>query len=325
VAYATPSIETVLGYTRADRIGRRFGEHIHPDDRPRFTADVEALKHDRTFASGEYRIRHQDGSWRTLEVDARNLLDEPEVNALVFNLRDVTDRNRMQKELGQLNRLTCIGRLSAQVAHEFNNVLMGMQTSVEVIRRRAAGDAQLLRIVDSLRTAIDRGKCITRDLLRYMMPAQVARERIAISEFLDRIADEIRPLLGSAIELDLQLPEVPLFISADSAQLGQVFTNLALNARDAMEQRGGKLTIEVRALDRDQAVHFTVTDEGEGIAPEDLDYIFEPLFTTKKSGTGLGLSVVRQIVTALGGHVHAESEKGKGTSIHMFLPAAGAD
>ncbi len=319
ITYVTPSIQTVLGFDPADRVGHPIGETMHPDDRARFTDDFRDLLREGSFSPSEYRFQHQNGSWRTIEVRGRNLLDDRLVRALVFSGRDVTERQRLQKELAQLNRLTSIGRLSAQVAHEFNNVLMALQTSLAILRRRVTDDPQLTRLADTMTQALVRGRCITRDLLRYLMPAQVSHSRLDVRDLLRRAGDEIQQLLGN-IELVLQIPSAPLVIEGDAQQLSQVFINLALNARDAM-QDGGTLTISVDGPDAERFIRFVVTDTGEGIEQQDLQHIFEPLFTTKQSGTGLGLSVVRQIISAHGGHVFARSEKGRGTSLFIYIPA----
>ena len=320
ITYITPSIETVLGFDPAERVGHPVGETMHPDDRARFTEDFRDLLREGSFTASEYRFQHRNGSWRTIEVRGQNLLDDETVHALIFSGRDVSERKRMQKELAQLNRLTGLGRLSAQVAHEFNNVLMALQTSLAILRRRVTDDPQLTRLTDTMTQALGRGKCITRDLLRYLAPAQVSHARLDVHDLVRRVSDEMRQLLGSN-ELVLQIPSAPLIIEGDPRQLSQVFTNLALNARDAMDE-GGTLTISVDGPDAERFIRFIVADTGEGIEQQDLQHIFEPLFTTRQAGTGLGLSVVRQIISAHGGHVFAKSEKGRGTSFYIYLPAA---
>jgi len=336
ISFISPSVETVLGFQPSERLGRNVNELVHEQDRARFVTSLRALVGGRTLPADAFRFRHKDGSWRTIDVQARNLLGDSRVAALVFNGHDVTVENRMRTELGQLNRLTALGRLSAQVAHEFNNLLMGFHVSIESLRRRTAGEHQLSAICDRMASAIGRGKCITRDILRFARPAQIARERIDVQAFVRQAADEIRPQLPAGIEVVCDVGDEPLFITGDPGQLSQVFTNLALNARDAMQKGGGTLTIGARLgsihtaasiidmPDADRFVHFNVTDTGGGIAREDLPYIFEPLFTTKKAGTGLGLAVVQQVVAAHDGHVFLESEKHRGTSVHLFLPAAAA-
>lgn len=330
LTYVSPSVARVVGHQPEDLLGRTTWATVHPSDAERFHEALSALARDGRFEPSEVRFRHRNGNWRTLEVIASNLLDHPQIRGLVLNLHDITDRKRMEQELRQLDRLTSLGRLSAQVAHEFNNVMMGIQAIVEAIRRQAHDDAALIRFTDVIAASLKRGKQITTDILRFGRPAQVAPRPVAVQELMQQAADEARPMLGEKIELELSAPDAPLHVRADPAQLTQVLINLALNARDAMEPRGGTLAVEARRAcegeipQAERFVHIAVRDTGSGIAPDDLPYIFEPLFTTKQRGTGLGLSVVFQIVAAHEGHVSVDSEPGSGTTFHLFIPAVEA-
>jgi PAS domain S-box-containing protein len=327
LTYVSPSVERVLGHAPEELLGMVTWARVHPEDRDRFSSALTSLAGGHVFQPAEYRFQHRNGSWRTIEVSASNLLGHRHIRGLVLNLHDITDRKRMEQELGQLNRLTSLGRLAAQVAHEFNNVMMGIQPVVEVIRRRAKDDPSLLRFTDAISASIQRGKRVTTDILRFGRPAQPSLRPVNVQEFMYQTADEIRPMLGERIKLAISPAAALMHVSADSAQLAQVLVNLALNARDAMEARGGTLTIEARPAlegeieDACAFVHFTVADTGAGIAGEDFPHIFEPLFTTKQKGTGLGLSVVFQVVTGHRGHITVDSEPGKGTTFHLFIPA----
>lgn len=327
LTYVSPSVERVLGSPPEELLGKVSWARLHADDHERFSAALANLAGSHAFHPAEYRFQHRNGTWRTIEVSASNLLEHPHIRGLVLNLHDITDRKRMEQELGQLNRLTSLGRLAAQVAHEFNNVMMGIQPIVEVIRRRATDDPSLIRFTDAISASIKRGKRVTTDILRFGRPAQPSLRPLNVQEFVQQAADEIRSMLGERIRLVISPAATPMHVSADSAQLGQVLVNLALNGRDAMEANGGTLTIGARpALEGEienagAFIHFTVADTGAGIASEDFPHIFEPLFTTKQRGTGLGLSVVFQVVTGHRGHVTVDSEPGKGTTFHLFLPA----
>jgi two-component system cell cycle sensor histidine kinase/response regulator CckA len=319
LTYISPSSERVLGYAAEELVGKVTWAAIHPDDAPAFAAALSKLAAGGPFECTETRIQHKHGNWRTFEVEATNLLDHPQIRGLVLNLRDVTDRKRMERELEQLNRLTSLGRLAAQVAHEFNNVMMGIQPMVEAIRRRAAKDEAVLRFTDVISASIQRGKRITTDILRFSRPAQLAVRAVNIHDLVQQAASEIRPLLGEQVKLELSLPEPRLNVCADPAQLTQALINLALNARDAIDGGGGVVTLEIEPAGA--FVHIAVSDTGSGIAANDLPYIFEPLYTTKPRGTGLGLSVVFQIVAAHRGRISVDSEPGKGTTFHLFIPA----
>jgi PAS domain S-box-containing protein len=331
LTYVSPSVERVLGYTPDEWQSRPPLETIHPEERPMLSAALERLERGAAIGPEQFRVRHKNGTWRVLEIVGTNLLHHPQIRGLVINLRDVTDRRRMEKELAQLTRLTSLGRLATQVAHEFNNVLMGIQPMIEVIRRRAGFDAELLRITDVIARSVGRGKRVTGDILRFGRPAPPALRLVNVQDVIRQAADEIRPMLPEGIRLELTVDPAPMHANADPAQLAQILINLALNAKDAMHANGGTLTIGVRPAgqsdiaDAGNFIHLTVTDTGEGIAAEDLSYIFEPLFTTKRSGTGLGLSVVFQIATAHGGHLSVDSEPGKGTTFHLFIPLVAAE
>ncbi|HKS24498.1 MAG TPA: PAS domain S-box protein [Thermoanaerobaculia bacterium] len=326
LTYVSPSASRVLGYETEQLLGGDLWSTVHPDDAERLRNLLLDLKRGATTPCIEIRFRHKNGNWRTLEVDARNLLGHPQIRGLVLDLRDVTDRKRMERELAQLNRLTSLGRLAAQVAHEFNNVMMGIQPMAEAIRLRAGGDAALLRAADVISAAIQRGKRITTDILRFSRPAQLTLRPVDVNELLRRAADEIRPLLGDGIQLELSLHDAALHVCADPAQLTQALVNLAVNARDAMES-GGTVRLEARRAREGEGavVHIAVADSGCGIAAGDLPYIFEPLFTTKHRGTGLGLSVVYQVIAAHRGRISVDSEPGSGTTFHLLLPSLASD
>ncbi len=333
LTYVSPAVEGCLGYAPEDLVGRNSLDMIHPFDRERVEARLAS------FAVGPtipytYRLLHKDGSWRFVESVARDLRRHPLVGGIVVNTRDVTERLRLEREVAQLNRLAGLGRLAAQVAHEFNNVLMGIQPFIGVIRKRIAGDADLKRMTDLMSACVERGRRITHDILRFSRPAVPSFAIVDVGDLLQSAAEEIRHRLAG-IDLQLVLPSEPLAIVADRGQIMQILINLATNSHDAMRMHGGTLTITATGcdtgmpfrtlLDAQSFVHISVTDTGDGIAPEDLDLVFEPMFTTKHTGTGLGLSVVHQVVTLHNGHVFVESTRGEGTSMHVFLPRAAAE
>lgn len=267
----------------------------------------------------ETKVRRRDGT--ILEAEIHTAIIEAGGEPLVIGVAiDSTDRKRAERQLAQVDRLTSLGRLSAQVAHEFNNVMMGILPLAEGIRRRAGDDPALLRFTDLIASSLQRGKRLTTDILRFGRPAQLALGSVDVAALLRQTAEEVRPLLGGRIELEVACEE-ELFLLGDAAQLTQVLMNLALNARDAMDATAnGRLSIAAERAD--SLVHITVRDNGSGIAPEDLPYIFEPLFTTKNRGTGLGLSVAFQVVAAHEGQILAESPPGEGTTFHIFIPGS---
>jgi nitrogen-specific signal transduction histidine kinase len=246
---------------------------------------------------------------------------------------DITERKLLENQLALANRLTSLGRLSATVAHEFNNVLMGIQPFADLIRKRST-DPQITQAADRIANSVQRGKGVTLEVLRFTQPAEPTIDAINVGTWLGTVTSNLRTVLSDSIRFDLSLPDVmsPIFIAGDASQLEQVLTNLAFNARDAMPD-GGTLFIGVNHCRSgtafrfgvvntpDQFVHLVVRDSGIGMTPETMNHIFEPLFTTKKTGgTGLGLAVAHQIVLRHHGHIFAESSPGRGATFHIFLP-----
>jgi two-component system, NtrC family, sensor histidine kinase AtoS len=317
ITYVSQSVQEHLGGHWTDWLDRTLIDAVHPDDRERFSGAFHALLSSRSFGPEEFCMRSENGSWRDMEVAATNLLTHPQVQGLAFNVRDVTDRKKMARDAAQTQRLSSLGRVAAQVAHEFNNALMGIQSNAEVLRRRFPTNAALQPALEGIATSLARAKQITADILEFGRPPRLDLRSVRAADVVRQTIEEIGPQLPATIRVNVQRSETPP-VTADPSRLSQVLVNLALNAKDAMAKTGGTLT--VGTFVEGDYVHFHVTDSGEGIAAENLDRIFEPLFTTKKKGSGLGLSVVHQIVNAHGGHISVDSEVGKGTTFDVAIP-----
>ena len=198
--------------------------------------------------------------------------------------------------------------------HELNHVLMAVQTAAAVLRRKRPHDEAVDKAVHDILRAVKRGERLSRLMLQpgWMLPAT---EPIALESWLPEFVAEAQELVGGDALVTLRLPPEPLLLHIDVFELHQALVNLVLNARDAMLDGGGTITIEVDACDTDIAL--TVRDNGEGISPNDLPHIFEPRFTRKRHGNGFGLTVVRQIVAAHRGTIDVESTPGIGTAVRM--------
>lgn len=247
---------------------------------------------------------------------------------------DLTERNLLEKQLERSERISSLGRLAANIAHEINNVLMGILPFAELIKRSSSDDKQL-RAASHILNSVERGKRITQDILRFTRASEPVMRPFNCRTWIEEMVPELHSLLGD-VKLAIELPPSDLFLRGDPMQLQQVLTNLALNARDAMENRG-RLTIAVSACSSDSPLalalvpnpegftHITVADTGKGIPEEIMDRIFEPMFTTKSHGTGLGLAITHQVISTHGGKIQVESSPNSGTTFHLVLPcAAGA-
>lgn len=335
IKYVSPSSHTIFGFEPGEAVGCPLSDLVHPADIPEVVSALTSrVQTPEASVATSFRVRHADGSWRNCEVVASNFTHVESVGGVVVHIRDVTDRRILEAELEHVRHLSSLGRLAATMAHEFNNVLMGIQPFAEFIRRLGVEDraeAAAVRIIQS----VDRGKRITSEILRFTRQPELSLRAVDVRTWLRELEEELDVLLaGRGITLEIAFPPDPLFLTADVELLNQVMTNLAINARDAMPQ-GGTLAVRVEeafswmqynfgALPTpDRFLHVTVRDTGSGIPDAVRAHIFEPLFTTKKAGgTGLGLTIVHQVVTAHEGHVFVESSPGQGTTFHLFLPRA---
>ncbi|MCU1244986.1 MAG: Blue-light-activated protein, partial [Acidobacteria bacterium] len=335
IRYESPSVERVLGCARDAHVGSHIIDLFHPEDAGRVAEFlVGQIADPKAIQSIELRALHQAGTWRSFEIVANNLAKIGHAPAIVMNARDITERKLLEAQLVQANRLGGLGRLAATVAHEFNNVLMGMQPFAELMQRPDASPQIVSKGAWHIANSIQRGKRIVLDILRFTRPWVPVTATIDLGEWWQTFAPEAEAVLGNAVVIESTIPRHGLHAIADRTQLSQVMANLVANARDAMPG-GGKLTVHARELaadmtfpfgvvpNPDRFVQISISDDGCGMAAEVMDRVFEPLYTTRQSGgTGLGLAVAHQVLTQHGGYIFVESEVREGSTFHLFLPRA---
>jgi PAS domain S-box-containing protein len=249
--------------------------------------------------------------------------------------RAEADKTRLEARLHQSQKMEAIGRLAGGVAHDFNNILTGITGYSEMMMSSIEGDDPLYADMDEVRKAAERAAGLTAQLLAFSRKQIIDPKVIQPNEVLQASQRMLRRIIGEDIDFIFSPAEDLWPIKVDPVQIDQIFVNLAVNARDAM-QAGGKLTIETRNARRveDDCSTFvgikpgdytliSVTDSGHGMDADTLAHIFEPFFSTKElgQGTGLGLSTVYGIVKQNGGFIHARSEVGIGTTFEIHFPA----
>jgi len=294
-----------------------FWQRIHPEERETMAASFhEAVARDERWR-GEFRLSRADGSYGT--VVARGMVVRDAAGSavrVIGAIFDITERLQLQQQLEQARRIESLGRVAATVAHEFNNVLMGVLPLAEILRltpNQAITEQVARRITD----AVSRGRRLTEQILRFSKPADPAFTPVDLDQWLDQVIPEQRIIAGPNVTMTLSVRDAPLPVSIDPPQMQQVLSNLIVNARDAMP-RGG--TIRLLAETSGNYASLSVADEGTGMPPHVLQRIFEPLYTTKRSGTGLGLAVAQQIVVRHNGSIEVTSTAGEGTAFRIFLP-----
>lgn len=261
----------------------------------------------KAIARGQYSQR----------VDVRTP-DEIGALASEFNLMAEAIEER-ERRLIQTERLAAAGRVSAQVAHEVRNPLSAISLNTEMLEDELPeGATESRRLLGAIRREVERLEGITEEYLQFARLPAARLEREDLRELVDSLLDFLHEdLAGQRIEVRRELAPVPLVLG-DDAQLRQAFLNLIRNAREAMPE-GGRLT--VRTGVRDGQVEVAVEDTGPGIGDEEISRIFDPFFSTKAGGTGLGLPITRRILTEHGGRVTVEGRVGEGARFTVILPA----
>jgi len=322
------ALEEILEVTRAEATGKRIEELFSED----FTDTLhQVLGNDRwrlRETRNIYKIHTATSAGRTLvlNIAIAPLQDSLEQTGALVVLEDVTSRVRLEEQLQQREKLSSIGLLAAGVAHEVNTPLTGVSSYTQMLLGMLNETDPKHALLQKVRRQAERATNIVNNLLNFSRTGSATEfSEIDISRVLDDTLQLLEPQLrGNQIDIVRDYdPEAPL-IFGNSGQLQQVFTNLLLNARDAIPV-GGSIRIATIPSE-DHSLIVEVSDTGLGIAPENVAKIYDPFYTTKGvgRGTGLGLAVSYGIVQEHSGHISVESTPGHGTTFRITLPTAHA-
>jgi PAS domain S-box-containing protein len=327
VVFASPSVERTLVLPEDGYEGTPLALLIHPDDRSRAIDFLAAVARDRAPGKPvEWRMRAADGTWMDVETTATGQLDDPDVQGIVLNSRNVTQRKRLELQLRQSQRLESVGQLAGGIAHDFNNFLSVIRGYARFIVDGLDEDEPLRGDAIEIEKAAERAARLTSQLLVFSRHEVVQLRVIDVAEVLSGLTSLLARTLGEDIALQTDVERPLRRVEADPTQIEQVLVNLVVNARDAMPS-GGELRIELANVaegpDGAPAVRLTVRDTGTGMTREVVEHAFEPFYSTKPKGegTGLGLATVYGIVTQSGGTIEIDSTPGAGTTIQVLLPA----
>jgi two-component system cell cycle sensor histidine kinase/response regulator CckA len=329
--YWNPAAESMLGFARTEVVGRDWLEvgtvppHEVAGIRAAIARLMESAPEKRSPTMRDVELVHRNGTRLAVEAKSMTLLEDGQIVGIVSILRDVSERVRTEAERASLRaqvvsaqRMEAVGRFAGGIAHDFNNILTIILNTVEVMR---TGDADADALND-IHDAATRGAALTRQLLTYsrrqpsrVQPTDIHRTVSALRPMLERLLDR-------DVRLELRLDADRASVVVDPSQLDQILLNLVVNSRHAMPN-GGTITIatELMPAVAPPAIRIRVSDTGSGMDAATKAQAFEPFFTTKgEGGTGLGLSVVQNIVRLAGGTLDCESEPGHGTTIGIQLP-----
>jgi PAS domain S-box-containing protein len=319
------SFERSTGYRVEEWIGRPFGELFRPPTGPAMPAHAGHGREGDPGIIREYELLARSGAIVIVEVSSQPRYVDGVMAGTIGMARDVTEQRTIASKLEEAKRMSSLGQVAASLAHEFNNVLMGIQPFVEVITRDAPPTRGITDSLGHITRAIARGKRASQEILRFANPKEPQLFSIDARVWLPTVLGQLVAVLPSTIALSSSMEPGVRFIRGDREHLEQVITNLVFNARDAIAGAG---TIHISAsLLGDAAsplVQISVSDDGPGIPPQMRDRIFEPLFTTKRNGTGLGLAIARRLMESQGGTLTAENRPEGGSAFHVVIPAAEA-
>ena len=354
--YLSPSMREFVGLgSQEDVTGARyepigdqppkFLQTVHPDDRERVAAEIARVHREGGAYEDEHRLVGPDGRVRWISVRARTTV-EGEGDArrpvrTIGAMRDITERKRAEEErerlqlqLVQAQKMESIGRLAGGIAHDFNNMLNVISGYADLALEQLAPGDPFYKPLDGIRKAGRRSADLTSRLLAFARRQSVAPRVVDLNECVEKSLDMVRRLIGEHVRLMWQPDAGLCAVRVDPDQIDQVVMNLAANARDAIRSIG-HLRIRTARLVLDAAacaqhpgaapgdyIMLEIADDGRGMDPETKRHIFEPFYTTKSegSGTGLGLATVYGIVTQHGGYISVSSEVNVGTTITILLP-----
>ena len=335
IVLASKAYEAVLGYAPASLVGTKLSALVHPDDlEPARSKVVDGVMAE----PATMRMRHCNGRWVVVEAITNPIRNAAgEIELMLVIARDVTERDRLQEQLRQAQKMESIGRLAGGIAHDFNNLLTAIRGYAELTLLEFDSNMPPDRDnVEQIARAADRAASLTSQLLAFSRKQVLRPQVIDLNEVVENMASMVARMLGEDVVLSTALDSAVGPTLADPTQLEQVVLNLAINARDAMPG-GGTLSLRTGSLELAQGdelphpelapgsyVTLTVRDTGVGIHPSVAAQVFEPFFTTKDvgDGTGLGLATVHGIVSQSGGAVWLDSEPGEGTTFTVCLPLA---
>lgn len=322
LTYVNPTVQSLLGY-EPDELSGRPGWIVslaHPDDRHRMSEALPRMLAGEVMHSFEFRLRHANGTFRWFCQTNVPLRDESgDVIGMQSIAHDVTALREMQAQVAHAQRLADLGRMAATVAHEIRNPLGAIVNSISILRRPAADAAPKLH--DIITQEAHRLDGIIRDFLLFARPPARSPADCDIRQLVDAGVELFRCDAKVAGHVDVHVSSSPRLptILADANQLRQVVWNLLTNAAEAMPH-GGRIDVELRELPDERGVVLQVVDEGVGVF--EPTRVFEPFYTTKSQGTGLGLAVVARIVRDHGGTIEAGNSAGRGACFTVRLPLA---
>ena len=333
VVYCNPAFTRIFGWTREESIGRRLDDFIPEADRNELSILVRKLWSRKTLPAVEIHHLTKINQQLSVEITGGVYSDAGgEPAGCVLNIRDISEQKRLQRQIRQAQRLESLGRLAGGIAHNFNNLLMGIQGSVELIKMDCSPEDRSNSNLLNITKCVNSGAELTHQILGMARGGKYAPEPLDINEIIRYCLEDLSRS-ASQIQMNWNLEKSAWEIQADRVQIRMVISTLFGNARQAMPQ-GGFLFVSSENVElRDEAilhnlqpgrfVKISVSDNGRALDINAQEHIFDPFYATLSvtTGEGLGLAAAYGIARNHGGTITIDSIQGKGTTFHIYLPA----
>jgi two-component system, cell cycle sensor histidine kinase and response regulator CckA len=315
-------------------IGRPLALFVGQQERDHFRERLAQIKKGAEVHRGdwEFVMQPNKGAAFPASISIKHVTTvRAKTGELRWLMRDMTLRKQMEKELQKADKLESLGILAGGIAHDFNNYLTVILGNLSLLKMYLKKDEKAFRYLQEMEKAIGQTKNLTKQLLTFAKGGSPITKAVSIRNFIEEVS--AFSLSGSKASYEFSFSANLPLVEIDSGQMTQVMSNLLINADQSMQEGGNiKISADCINIARDSVlplrpgiyVAITITDEGSGIPNEHLTKIFDPYFTTKEKGNGLGLTICYSIVSKHGGHISVKSMEGQGTDITVYLPASHA-
>ena len=326
---ANRKAQDLLGYTREELLNMKITDFVPSDQAQRSMAEFNKLNEHGSYDNFIGKVRTKAGDWVDVEVSSSAIIEDGKIIGSRDILRDITDRKKMEAELLRTQKLESIGTLAGGIAHDFNNLLQGVFGYISLAKMTITDRGKSIASLERAEKALQQTVNLTNQLLTFSKGGKPDKKLIDLQPVIENSANFM--LSGSRSNLHLHIPKELWPVEADEGQIGQVIQNIVLNADQSMPVGG---TVRITAanmakgdaslpaeLAKDDHVVITIQDTGIGIPEQYLIKIFDPYFTTKEKGSGLGLATSYSIIKNHGGMIDVRTKSGAGSTFMVYLPA----
>ncbi len=324
--YLSPNATEIMGYEPEELYGTSIFEKLHPDDLAPAIKEFSGTIQDMRHGEMTLRMRTKNGDWKWLEISGRPYYTSDNEIKSIITAHDVTDKKNQEDETIKLQKLESLSILAGGIAHDFNNILTVVISNLSLAEMHLEGNSEVNEMINSAQRASLRASDLTNQLRTFAKGSSMIKQPMLLNTFLDKSVKFA--LMGSNVTNELNFTN-DVEVDIDENQISQVINNLIINAKQAMPN-GGHLKVitdQVKidedtglSLDAGDYIKLSIIDEGVGIKSKNLNKIFDPYFTTKEKGSGLGLATSYSIILKHDGLITVNSALGEGTECNVYLP-----